>query len=134
MNTAAIITASERMLTLSKRAAISNEPDTSRNALLSTFGKMATDIGKIASSFRAPNWSNIDLQSAIYRLHTEAVHADEHRSGTFVHVPSEMALVTALHGLSACLGFVVSDAATAQTDEHDEAAMAAVEMRQEAAE
>lgn len=127
MNTTAIITASERMLTLSKRAIVSDDRDTRRNAILGVFGKLATDMGKIAVSIGTPNWGGVVM--AAYDLHTEACNADERRCGTFAHAPSEMALVGTLHGFAAVLGFTLADAATADIDHDDEAAQEAVEMR-----
>lgn len=127
MNAATIISASERMLTLAKRAIVSDDRDTLRNAILGVFGKMATDIGKMAVSTHPTNWGGVVM--AAYDLHTEACNAEERRCGTFAHAPSEMALVGSLHAFAAVLGFELADAATAPADEiEDDAAMAHVEM------
>jgi hypothetical protein len=113
VNTKAIIRATERMLTLAKRAAVSEDRDTRRAELVAVFSRLATDMGKVITTFRAVNWENVGLQTAIHALHTEAVQADERRCGTFTHLGSETAVLTNLHALAAVLGFVLSDAATA---------------------
>lgn len=133
MNAETIIHASERMLTLAKRAIVSDERDTHRTAILGVFGTMSTDLGKIVVAVGIPIWSGVVM--AAYDLHTAACNADERRAGAFAHAPSEMALVSALHSFASVLGFRVADAATAPTDTEDDAAMTAVEgARMEAAE
>jgi hypothetical protein len=110
LNTRTIIRATERMLTLAKRAAVSEDRDTRRAELVAVFSRLATDMGKVITAFRAVNWENVGLQTAIHALHTEAVQADERRCGTFTHLGSETAVLTNLHALAATLGFILSDA------------------------
>tara|TARA_R110000851_G_C13100092_1_gene568105 strand:+ start:6598 stop:7005 length:408 start_codon:yes stop_codon:yes gene_type:complete len=129
MNHTQIIAHAERLYTISKRVAVSDDAQARRDDLVVEFGSLATEIGKIAQRRWKPDWTRV--QMAIVDLHSAAVYADERRSGTFVRLGDETVLVTSLAALAACLGFVLDDAATAPTDEHDEAAMAAVEMRQE---
>src|SRR5690606_38562101 len=103
LNTATIITTSERMLTLAKRAIVSDDRDTRREEIIATFEGLATDLGKLACRRIHPtNWGGVVM--AAYDLHSEAVNADERRSGTFAHLGSETALLTSLHAFSAVLG------------------------------
>jgi hypothetical protein len=137
MNTPAIIFQAERLYTLTKRAAVSDDRDARRAEIVERFQRLATILGKIATKFREPEWMNV--HERVVFLHTEAVQADERRQATFVHAGSEMALLTALHALAAALGFVLHDvdadtgSADAEADEaHDDAAMASVEHREAA--
>ena len=111
MNAARIITTSERIMTLAKRAIVSDDRDTRRKAIVIEFEAMATDLGKIASPADRPNWGGVVMAS--YDLHTAAVEADERRCSTFTHLGSEMALVGKLSVFAAVLGFQIEDAATA---------------------
>lgn len=120
MNTQAIITASERMLTLTRRAAVSDDADARRDQIKADFLRLATELGLIAQWFRPPTWTAWPV--AIECLHTEAAQADERRSGTFAHAPSEMALMTTLRAAGMVLGFTLADAATALDEPEDEAA------------
>lgn len=121
MNTQAIITASERMLTLTKRAAVSDDADARREQIKSDFLRLATELGLIALWFRPPTWTAWPV--VIECLHTEAAQADERRFGTFAHAPSEMALLTTIRAAGMVLGFTLADAATALDEPEDEAAM-----------
>lgn len=112
-----IITASERIMTLAKRAIVSDDRDTRRQEIVTEFEAMATDLGKIASPAGRPNWGGIVMAS--YDLHTVAVEADERRCGTFTHLPSEMSLMGKLSVFAAVLGFTLEDAATAPVPAHD---------------
>jgi hypothetical protein len=129
MNTARVIQSAERLYTLHKRASVSNDRDTRREELIAEFNNLATDLGKIATKFRAPLWKEIGM--AVVDLHSVAVHADEGKVGPFVPLGGEMALITQLHSFAAILGFVLADAATA---DEDDAAMMAVEGMRSAAE
>lgn len=122
MNLSDIISATEAMLTLAKRAAVSDDIDARRAELLQRFDAMATDLGKIALRFKPTDWENVQLQVAIHALHTEAIHADERRSGTFAHLGSETAVLTNLCRLAAVLGYTLEDAATAPVDEPEDIA------------
>jgi hypothetical protein len=113
LDTKTIIRATERMLTLAKRAAVSDDRDTRRAELVAVFSRLSADLGKVVTTYRAVNWENVGLQTAIHALHTEAVQADERHCGTFTHLGSETAVLTNLRALAATLGFVLSDAATA---------------------
>lgn len=131
MNTPAIIHASEKLYTVTKRAAVSDDRDARHIEIVERFKRLATTLGKVATQFRTPDW--MAVHEAVVHLHTEAVQADERRQATFAHVGSEAALVTSLHSLAAALGFVLADAATAAEDAaNDDAAAAAVEHREAA--
>jgi hypothetical protein len=127
MNTRRIIRASERIMTLAKRAIVSDDQDTRRDQILSCFCNLASDLDKMVDVAGRPNWGGVVMAS--YDLHTAACNAEERRSGTFAHAGSEMALVGSLHAFAAVLGFTLSDAGTAPTDTEDEAAQMAVEQR-----
>jgi predicted NAD-dependent protein-ADP-ribosyltransferase YbiA (DUF1768 family) len=131
MQTAPVIHACEKLYTLTKRAAVSDDRDARRAEVIARFEIMATVLGKIATRFRAPDWMRV--HEAVVHCHTEAVQADERRQATFAHAGSEAALVTSMHALAAVLGFTLADAATAAEDAaNDDAAAAAVENRQAA--
>lgn len=127
MNHTQIIRRCERLYTLSKRLNITDRPDDRRDEIILEFAELCTDAGKIATRKWKADWSRLGM--AIVDAHSAAVHADEASIGTMVPVGSVLALTGSLRSLAAVLGYVLDDAATAPTDEHDEAAMAAVEMR-----
>lgn len=122
MNALTIIRTTERLYTLTKRAAVSDDRDTRRADIVARFRDMCTALGKIAMPKLSRDW--MAVHEAVVHLHTEAVQADERRMATFAHAGSEAALVTSLHALAAVLGFTLADAATAA---EDDAAQAAVE-------
>ena len=121
LNTRTIISATERMLTITLRMAVTDDMDGRRKDLIAAFETMATDLGKIASSEWHPATNVAHIHDAVRKLHTEAVQADERRCGTFTHLGSETAVLTNLHALAAVLGFVLSDAATADIPEDESA-------------
>ena len=129
MNTATIITASERMMTLAKMAHVSDDRDTRRNAILGVFGQMATDLGKVIERYKPTEWASVLVYADM--LHTAACHTQELRTGTFSHGGSGTALTGSLVALSHVLGFTIADAATAAQD--DDAADR-IEQHREAAE
>jgi hypothetical protein len=132
MNTIAIIHASEKLYTATKRAAVSDDRDARHIEIVERFRRLATTLGKVATQFRTPDWMSV--HERVVHLHTEAVQADERRMATFSHAGSEAALVTSLHALAATLGFILHpvDADIGAADLDDETAMAAVENRQAA--
>jgi len=115
MNALTIIRTTERLYTITKRAAVSDDRDTRRAEIVARFKDMCTALGKIASPKLSRDW--VAVHDAVVLLHTEAVQADERRQATFAHAGSEAALVTSLYALASALGFVVSDAATAAQDD-----------------
>lgn len=119
LNTRTIISATERMLTITLRMAVTDDMDGRRKDLIAAFEAMATDLGKLASSEWPPATNVAHIHEAVQRLHTEAVQADERRCGTFTHLGSETAVLTNLHALAATLGFTLSDAATADIPEDE---------------
>lgn len=119
LDTTKIIRACEKMRTLTMRAAISADRDTHRDAILETFGQLATDLDKIATSFRPAEWG---IELAVGNLHSAAVYAEETSSETFAPIGGQAALVTSLHAFAATLGFVLSDADTADLTPEDEQA------------
>lgn len=131
MNTTKIIHATEKLDTICIRLARPADQDARRAELIEAFKAMCTDIGKIATEFRRPDWHH--LQVRMHDLRWAAAQADEARVATFAQVGTEAALVTSLHSFAAVLGFVLADAATAPVDGFDDdAAMAAVEHREAA--
>lgn len=129
MNTTAIIHACEKLYTVTKRAAVSDDADARRIEIVERFKRLATTLGKVASPFDRPNWMKV--HEAVVHLHTEAVQADERRQATFAHAGSEAALVTSLHALAAVLGFTLADADAAVSDDaYDDAARSRVEGEQ----
>ena len=126
MNTNAIIHASEKLYTVTKRAAVSDDRDARHIEIVERFKRLGTTLGKIAVPSDRPDWLKVHENVAM--LHTAAVVADERRQATFTHAGSEAALVTSLHALAAVLGFTLADAGVAAEDAvNDDAAMAAVE-------
>lgn len=122
MRTRLIIRATEKLYTLTKRAAVSERYQDHRERALVVFEDLATNLGKIATRIGAPDW--LMVMEKVHFLHTEAVQAEERRSGTFTHIGSETALVTSLHALAAVLGYALADIEAAADDD---AALAAVE-------
>lgn len=127
LDTTKIIRATERMLTITLRMAVTDDMDARRRELISAFERMATDLGKIASSKWHYATNVAHIHEAVRGLHMEAAQADERRCGAFAHMGSEMAVLTHLHALASALGFILSDAATARVDPDDIDAMTAVE-------
>jgi len=122
LDTTKIIRATERMLTITLRMAVTDDMDGRRKELIAAFEAMATDLGKIASSEWHPATNVAHVHDAVRRLHTEAVQADERRCGTFTHLGSKTAVLTHLHALAAHLGFILSEADTADLTPEDEIA------------
>lgn len=122
LDTTKIIRATERMLTAVTRCAVTEERTERRQSVVNLFCMLATDLGKIASPLPRTFWEEHTAFYAVQKLHAEAVQADERRSGTFTHLGIETAVLTNLHALAAVLGFVLSDAATADTTPEDEIA------------
>lgn len=125
LSTAPIISATEKLYTLVKRAQVSTHRDDHRDAIIETFKALCTDLGKLAVEFRRPDWMRAHI--AIVDLHSAAISDEEARCGTFTLIGAELALVTSLHSLAANLGFLLEDAATAPVHADDDAARAAVE-------
>lgn len=135
LNTTKIIRATERMLTITLRMAVTDDMDGRRKELIAAFEAMATDLGKLASIEWRPATNVAHIHDAVRRLHTEAVQADERRSGTFAHLGSETAVLTHLFALAAVLGFTLFDADASDTTPEDEIAQRHAEGHmQEAAE
>lgn len=132
LNTRTIISATERMLTLTRRAAVSDEAHNRHDEIVAAFLDMATECGLFAERIDRPDW--VRWNPKLIALHTEASQAEERRCGTFAHAPSEMALLTSLRAAAMVLGFTLSDAATADTPEDEIARRYAEGHRQEAAE
>lgn len=134
LDTTKIIRATERMMTAVTRCAVTEERTERRQSVVNLFCMLATDLGKIASPLPRTFWEEHTAFYAVQKLHTEAVQADERRSGTFTHLGSETAVLTNLCALAAVLGFTLSDAATADIPEDESARRYAEGHMQEAAE
>lgn len=119
LDTARIISATERMWTLSKRAWLSSTRDDHREALIEAFDKLCTDLGKMTVECGKADWMR--AQIAVTDLHSAAVADEEARAGTFTQIGSELRLSVALHGLATNLGFTlepIDDAAQAEVEGH----------------
>ena len=114
LNTRTIISATERMLTLAKMAQVSDDRDTRRNAILGTFGQMATDLGKVIERYKPTDWNAVLTYVDV--LHTAACQTEETRTGPCVHVGAQTALTGSLVALAHVLGFTIADASTARID------------------
>lgn len=128
LDTTKIIQACEGMWTASKRVQFSALRDDHRDAILSKFEALCTDLGKIATKTGRPDW--LRVQIAVGELHSNAIADEEARSGTFTQIGAELRLVTSLHALAVNLGLWIEDAATApacEAEPDDGLAMAAVE-------
>lgn len=123
LDTAKIIHACERMWTASKRVQFAALRDDHRDHLMATFKALCTDLGKLATQTRTPDWFRVQI--AVTDLHSNAIADEEARAGTFTQIGAELRLATSLHALADNLGFTLEDAATARPD--DENAMRAVE-------
>lgn len=125
LDTTKIIAATEKLYTLTKRAAVSDCRDVRRDEVLGRFRLLATDLSKLVDAIGRPDWET--AHEAVVNLHTAACVAEERRLAPFTHLGSETAVLTNLHALAAILGFALSDAATARVDPDDIDAMTAVE-------
>ena len=114
MSQVSLIRHTERLDTIAIRLVYTHDRDTRRAELIDAFKVMCTDIGKLATQFRPPEWDAV--QTRMSELHWNSVKADEARCASFAHVGAEMALLTSLHGFAAVLGFVLADAATAEIE------------------
>lgn len=106
-----IITATETIMTLAKRAMNHDEPDTRRQEIIAKFEAMATDLGKMLSPADRPNWGGVLM--ATYDLHTAACNALRASVGEFHQVGRVNQLSQQLIVTARVLGFEIEDAATA---------------------
>lgn len=106
-----IITATETIMTLAKRAMNHDEPDTRRKEITAKFEAMATDLGKMLSPVDRPNWGGALM--AAYDLHTAACNALRESVGEFQQVGRVNQLSQQLIVTARVLGFEIEDAATA---------------------
>jgi hypothetical protein len=120
LDTTKITHACEKMLTLTRRAAVSDDAHTRHEQIIAKFLAMATECEMVAERIDAPDW--VRWNPKLIALHTEAAQAEERRCGTFAHAPSEMALLTTLRAAAMVLGFILSDADTADLTPEDEQA------------